>query len=50
MDLLEKYDKTIPETWDELIETSKYIMDKEKDNDTDLISFNGLYDCKFNFC
>ncbi|KAL6630729.1 periplasmic binding protein-like II, partial [Neocallimastix sp. 'constans'] len=44
MDLLEKYDKAIPETWDELIETSIYIMDREKDNDKDLISFNGLYD------
>lgn len=30
-DLLAKYDRPVPETWDELVETSKYIMDREKD-------------------
>jgi len=41
--LLNKYNKSIPKTWDELIETCKYIMDKEKD-DTELICYNGLFD------
>ncbi|ORY52140.1 hypothetical protein LY90DRAFT_702753 [Neocallimastix californiae] len=42
--LLDKYNKPVPETWDELIDTSKYIMEKEKENDSELISFNGLFD------
>jgi len=41
--LLSKYNKTIPKTWNELIETCKYIMEKEKDN-TELICYNGLLD------
>ncbi|ORX42272.1 periplasmic binding protein-like II [Anaeromyces robustus] len=40
--LLEKYNKTIPTTWDELIETSKYILEQE--NNPDLIGYNGLFD------
>ncbi|ORX83231.1 periplasmic binding protein-like II [Anaeromyces robustus] len=40
--LLEKYNKTIPTTWDELIETSKYILEQE--NNSDLIGYNGLFD------
>ena len=40
--LLQKYGKTIPETWDELIDTSKYILEKE--NNTNLIGYNGLFD------
>ncbi|ORX79048.1 periplasmic binding protein-like II [Anaeromyces robustus] len=39
--LLERYNKTIPKTWDELIETSKYIIEKE--NDPDLVAYNGLF-------
>ncbi len=42
-ELLDKYDKPIPKTWNELIETCKYILDKEKD-DTELICYNGLFD------
>lgn len=30
-DLLEKYNKSVPTTWDELIETASYIMAQEKD-------------------
>ncbi|KAL6631525.1 periplasmic binding protein-like II, partial [Neocallimastix sp. 'constans'] len=43
--LLSKYEKEIPKTWDELIETSKYIFDVEKNNfnNTNLITFNGLF-------
>lgn len=29
-DMLEKYDMEVPETWDQLIETSKYIMEREE--------------------
>lgn len=29
-DLLEKYKKPVPQTWDELIETAKYIMNREE--------------------
>jgi len=42
--LLNKYNKSIPRTWDELINTCKYIMKKE--NNTDLICYNGLFDGK----
>jgi len=41
--LLDKYNKTVPKTWDELIDTCKYIMEKEKD-DPELICYNGLFD------
>ncbi|ORX83189.1 periplasmic binding protein-like II [Anaeromyces robustus] len=42
--LLKKYNKTIPLTWDELLETSKYILDHEKkENNTELIAYNGLF-------
>jgi len=40
--LLSKYNKPIPKTWDELIETCKYIMERE--NDSELICYNGLFD------
>ena len=41
-ELLNKYNKTVPKTWDELIETCKYIQEKEKD--TELICYNGYFD------
>ncbi|MFP4370642.1 MAG: ABC transporter substrate-binding protein [Halanaerobium sp.] len=34
-DLLEKYDREVPETWDELEETAKYIMEKEREDGND---------------
>lgn len=41
--LLAKYDKEIPKTWDQMIETAKEILTKEKDlNNTSLIGYNGL--------
>ncbi|ORX52872.1 hypothetical protein BCR32DRAFT_288114 [Anaeromyces robustus] len=44
IELLKKYNKTIPRTWDELIKTSRYILDEEKKlNNTDLIGYNGLF-------
>jgi len=36
--LLNKHSRPIPKTWDELIDTCKYIMEKE--NDPELICFN----------
>ncbi|ORX81965.1 hypothetical protein BCR32DRAFT_267938, partial [Anaeromyces robustus] len=44
MELLNKYNKRIPKTWDELIDTSKYIREEEKKiNHTDFILYNGLF-------
>jgi len=40
--LLSKYAKPIPKTWNELIETCKYIMERE--NDSELICYNGFFD------
>ena len=42
--LLSKYNKPIPKTWNELLETGKYILRKEKElNNTNLIGYNGLF-------
>jgi len=42
--LLEKYNKQVPKTWDELLETGDYILKEEKKlNNTELIAYNGLY-------
>eukprot|EP00833_Pecoramyces_ruminatium_P004949 jgi/Orpsp1_1/1178981/evm.model.c7180000067457.3 len=44
MYLLNKYGKTIPKTWDELIETGKYILQNENSNGNyDIIGYNGLF-------
>jgi len=43
---LKKYNKRIPKTWNELIETSIYILEKEKEkNNTNLVAYNGLFYC-----
>ncbi|ORX44206.1 periplasmic binding protein-like II [Piromyces finnis] len=43
--LLNKYNKTVPETWDEFLATSKYIMDEEyKLNNLNFIPYNGFFD------
>jgi len=48
--LLAKYDKEIPKTWDQMIETAKEILTKEKDlNNTSLIGYNGLLTGKKNY-
>jgi len=41
-ELLNNHFKPIPKTWEELIDTCKYIMEQE--NDSDLICYNGLFD------
>ncbi|KAG4090271.1 periplasmic binding protein-like II [Neocallimastix lanati (nom. inval.)] len=40
---LEKYDKKIPKTWDELLEIGQYIVKQEKLNNTNLYGYNGLF-------
>jgi len=41
--LLSKYGKQIPKTWDQVIETGSFILQKEKEeNNNDLIGYNGL--------
>ncbi|ORX64250.1 periplasmic binding protein-like II [Anaeromyces robustus] len=40
-DLLDKYHKSPPKTWNELRETTQYIMSKE--NNKDLVGYNGLF-------
>ena len=47
--LLQKYNKNYPRTWDELIETARYIVQKEKEaNNTLLIGYNGMMSGKYN--
>ncbi|KAL6630325.1 periplasmic binding protein-like II [Neocallimastix californiae] len=41
INLLNTYNETIPKTWDQLINTSKRILEGEKDNN--LIAYNGLF-------
>ncbi|KAG4089319.1 periplasmic binding protein-like II [Neocallimastix lanati (nom. inval.)] len=50
--LLQKYNKVIPKTWDELLETGKYILNKERENNnTNLIGYNGLlHDTEIGTC
>eukprot|EP00833_Pecoramyces_ruminatium_P008684 jgi/Orpsp1_1/1182716/evm.model.c7180000082382.1 len=44
IDLLNKYEKDIPTTWDELIKTGKYILNKEQENgNINLVGYNGLF-------
>jgi trehalose/maltose transport system substrate-binding protein len=38
-DLLEKYNRSVPQTWEELAETAKYIVDREKKINPDLVGF-----------
>lgn len=44
-ELLNKYEKEPPKTWEELIETGKYIYNEEKkaNETTDLLIYNGLF-------
>jgi len=44
MSLLDKYQKSIPKTWDELKNTTKYILEQE--NNPELIGYNGFLDGK----
>jgi len=45
--LLKKYNKKVPRTWDELLNTGKEIVEKERKlNNTNLIAYNGLFNGK----
>jgi len=41
-ELLKRYNKSVPKTWDELMETSKYIYDEEQKRNNTIIRYNGL--------
>jgi len=43
MDLLNKYQKRVPRTWDELMETAKYITEREKEEGNEVVGYNGLF-------
>jgi len=45
INMLNKYKKRIPKTWDELIDTSIYILERE--NNTNLMAYNGLFNGLF---
>jgi len=48
MELLNKYQKEIPKTWDDLIETGLYIYNEElKNNNNDLMIYSGLINSKY---
>jgi len=48
--LLEQYNKPIPKTWDEMIETGKFILNEErKKNNTELTAYNGLFNGTINY-
>jgi len=42
---LNKYNKEIPKTWDQLIETAQYIMEQERieNKNSHLYGYNGLF-------
>jgi len=45
---LDKYNKELPKTWDDLIETGQYILNEEKKlNNTDFVPYNGLFSGKY---
>jgi len=50
-ELLKKYGKSVPKTWEELMKTSKYIVDEEKKENNEYLRYNGLFNGKiyFNF-
>jgi len=42
--LLDKYRKPVPKTWQELLDTGKEILEKEREEgNTNLIGYNGLF-------
>ncbi|ORX82994.1 periplasmic binding protein-like II [Anaeromyces robustus] len=41
--LLKKYEKELPKTWDDLLDIGKYILKMEKNNENNLVGYNGLF-------
>ena len=47
---LQKYNRPIPKTWDQLIETTEYILDEEKKKGNELNGYAALFpSSKYNF-
>jgi len=47
-ELLQRYDKPIPKTWDQLIEITQYILNKEKEKgNTDISGYAPLFPSKY---
>ncbi|ORX51135.1 hypothetical protein BCR36DRAFT_370082 [Piromyces finnis] len=46
-EILNEYNQEVPETWDDLIKTSEYILkeEKKKNPNSDLKAYNGAFDC-----
>jgi len=41
-ELLDKYHKRVPKTWEELLETGKEIIKREREeNNTEIVGYNG---------
>jgi len=45
-ELLLKYNKEVPKTWDELISTSKYIYEEEKKLNNTILRYIGSFNGK----
>jgi len=41
-DLLNKYGKETPKTWDEFVNTGKYIYNEELNQDNEICVYNGI--------
>ncbi|ORX58371.1 periplasmic binding protein-like II [Piromyces finnis] len=52
IELLKKYNKRVPKTWKELLDTGKEILEKERElNNTELIGYNGeFFDNEVGLC
>lgn len=49
-ELLKKYNKKIPRTWDELMKIGKEIVEEERKlGNSNLVAYNGLFNSKQNF-
>jgi len=48
-ELLKRYDREVPKTWDDLIDTARDILKREKakNGESDLIGYNGLLNGKY---
>ncbi|KAG4089587.1 periplasmic binding protein-like II [Neocallimastix lanati (nom. inval.)] len=44
-ELLQRYNKNVPKTWKELLDTGKYILEEERkvNSETPLVAYNGLF-------
>ena len=47
--LLDKYNMTIPKTWDEMIITAKYIMQQEQLENNYIYGYNGYFPSNYKY-